>query len=130
MTTGLIIYLTGVLVEKNAPIQVLLYHSLVAIILSGFVMVFQWETPSLHSWIFLGIGSITNLIALYAFTRAFYYAPPQILGGLSYSLILISALIQWGYWQRPPDFKTFFGFAFILIAGYIIIYKQKVLNQL
>lgn len=121
---AIMVMLTSIIVYNDAPPRIAFYQLLIGVIISGIIALFNWQTPSLHD---LGVMSYSGLLyalALFLFLDAFYYTEPHIIAMLGYSLVFFTEFIDWISNGIIPSSGTIYGFIFIIVGGYIVIFNS------
>ncbi|MBS0625053.1 MAG: DMT family transporter [Verrucomicrobia bacterium] len=72
----------------------------------------------------LGIGA-TFGAGQFVFTRCFRYAEPPVLAPFSYTLVAISALIDWLVWNHAPNLLSALGILLVVTGGVFTILASR-----
>jgi len=130
LATAIVVLLTSIIMRlREPPIRVATYHAIIACIIFGLESFHIWETPQGFDLLYAGGSGICFAVAICLFIHAFYHTEPHIIGGLSYSLVVFSGILDWVIFGDIPSQYSMIGFVLILIGGVLIIYKSHQKNK-
>jgi drug/metabolite transporter (DMT)-like permease len=70
--------------------------------------------PLIAAGVFFGIGQLL-------LTKSFKYAEPTVLAPFSYTLVVVSGLLDWAIWGRAPGIASTMGILIVLCGGILTI---------
>lgn len=126
LLTAIVIVISKNLVRFDAPLRIIFYHSIIATIFGGSVAFFHWKMPSIHQIGIITAAGVLFGIALWLFLMSLKFADAYLVGSLSYSLVIFSALAQWLVWHETPSTLAIFGYLFVMGGGLLVIYRSHI----
>jgi len=122
---GLYVVLTRKASGQNTPLVSLFFMGFIGAIILSFIVPFQWVPPKSEDWmLFLTVGLCATLgHGLLIWATDFIEA--SIIAPLHYVEIIGAVII--GYWLFGdlPDFYTIVGCGIVVVAGLVIIYRER-----
>ncbi|MBO5289883.1 MAG: DMT family transporter [Spirochaetales bacterium] len=116
------------LTNREEPLVVVFYFSNTSVLCSFFLMLANFQIPTLQNLIILICTGIFATGGQVLLTYAYKYAKASSISVYSYSIIIFSGLLGFIFWKEIPDFRSVIGGLFIIISGfalYIAQYLQK-----
>lgn len=124
LLTAIVIVISKNLVLFDTPLRITFYHSIIAAIFGGSVAFFHWKMPSPHQMMVIIAAGILFGIALWLFLMSLKFVDAYLIGSLSYSLVLFSALVQWIIWREIPSLMSILGYLCVMGGGLLVIYRS------
>lgn len=101
------------------------FYSLICMFLSGFLLLFNWVTPSIeHFMIFILMGIITFFSEI-SCNLGYRYAQALVLSPYSYFGLLWAAILGYLLCGEVPTYSILLGGGLILSSGLYILYQEK-----
>jgi drug/metabolite transporter (DMT)-like permease len=127
-TAGMLYALSLVMSRKlsqtESDFAITLWFMGLSFVVSGFLIPFYWQMPSLNEWIlFIALGSVGGT-AVMAITRAFSLAPAFIVGPLDYLTFVFGTLIGYMIWGDIPDAFVVTGAFLLIFGGLYLVYQE------
>lgn len=117
------------LTNREEPLVVVFYFSNTSVLCSFFLMLRNFQIPTLQNLIILictGIFASGGQILL---TYAYKFAKASSISVYSYSIIIFSGLLGFVFWKEIPDFQSIIGGLFIIISGFTLYIAQHIQNK-
>jgi S-adenosylmethionine uptake transporter len=111
--------------SENSELMVF-YSGLGFLLVTGMLMPFYWEAISLSTWLLMLLLGLNTLIAQFVVVQAFKYARVHVIAPFQYITVLWAILIGWLIFSEPPTATMLVGAAFIILAGLIICWYEKI----
>lgn len=121
---AIIVILTSYIVYNDTPSRIAFYQSLIGVVTSGLIAIFNWKNPTFHDCGIMAYSGLLYALALFLFLDAFYYTEPHIIAMLGYSLVFFTELLNWITNGGIPTIGTVYGFICILFGGFVVIYNS------
>jgi len=112
------------LISKTSTVkQMLFYYFLVSTLVTGVIVVLQWQTPAtIKIWLMLlGIGILGTLYQVFA-TLSYAAAPVRLMSPLIFLIVVFGSLFDWLLWGHIPTFITIIGALFVIMGVIITVY--------
>lgn len=118
------------LTKTNTTQQILFYYFLISTIITGIMLIFVWQTPTLHlALLLLGVG-VCGTLYQYCVVLSFTYAPVRLMSTLMFIAVLIGAFFDWWFWNNVPTSINIIGMILIIGASIASVYiGQKIIVQ-
>jgi drug/metabolite transporter (DMT)-like permease len=97
--------------------RILFYYFLLSTLLMLPVAAFDWTTPEPLGWLYLAGIAVALALGQLFIVIAYRYASAVRLSPFIYSVIVFTALIDWGVWGRAPSPVELAGMALVVGAG-------------
>ena len=107
--------------KTESKLSVLTNYFLVAIVLTGIVSIFQWQTVTWEMWRTLLLIGIAATMYQYMLTAALSKAPARVVTPLLYSALIFTGLMDWYIWQYVPDVLSIIGMTIVVISAIAVI---------
>lgn len=103
---------------QTEPItRIVFYFALIATAISATSLPFAWISPSARGWVTLmAVGGLAT-VGQFSLTRAYFFAPPTVVGPFIYFTVVFSVLLDWAVWGILPDGFFIIGAALVAAAG-------------
>ena len=103
----------------------MLYSNLFFVVVCGFVLAAEWQTPTQRELLLLvGVGVVGG-IAQFCMFEGLRNAPASVLAPFQYSSLVWAFLLGWLVWGDWPRNEVFLGAAIILASGALAIWQQR-----
>ncbi|MEE2732576.1 DMT family transporter [Ketobacter sp.] len=97
--------------------RVVFYFGLLATLVSGVPLIWDWQTPALSTLPWLAAIGLTGTVGQLLMTRAYQVANPGQVGPFTYSTVIYAAVFGWMFWDEVLVITTLIGSALIIGAG-------------
>lgn len=106
--------------------RVVFYFTLLSTVLAGLAMPLTGVHPitSGNAWILLGVGA-TATVGQYAMTRAYHSGHTLVVGSLSYSTVVFSAILGLALWGEALGHYGWVGMALIVGGGLLSLWARS-----
>ena len=123
------IIITKKISKDDSAITILAYQSIFMSILSFFIVLFFWETPSLKSFIYLVLSAICGTVLHLTLNHAFKLVDVSMTQPYSFLNLVFASIIGYFVFDEIPDLYTWIG-ALIIFTGVLIIsYREMKLDK-
>lgn len=118
--------MTGVraLGRTERPVTTAFYFAVTATLMTGAMLPWGWETPTLPHLTLLLITGLFGGVAQIFLTRAYQMAPASVVGPFAYSALLWATLFGWVFWREWPSAQVLAGAAIVVGAGLFILLDE------
>jgi len=105
--------------ETEPDFRIMFYYFFLSTLVMLPIALIGWKTPEAWTWPYLvGIG--LSLLASQVFIIiAYHCASPVVLAPTIYTVIIVTALINWLVWGRAPTWLEMGGMALVIVGGII-----------
>ena len=101
------------------------YAAFAFVLVTGAIMIFQWETPDAQSiMVMIGTGIVT-LFAQSCIVHSYRYAPVYVIAPFEYVTILWAIFLGWWWFAEPPTSTMLSGAVIIILSGLAIVYLER-----
>ena len=101
-------------VAKKDPGEIcLFYYFSLAFVITLIFSIFDWQTPSKHSLVYLILIGVLGTLYQSLFIKAASYAPAKIISALTYFSVFFSVIFGIFFFHEIPDVMTWIGMALI-----------------
>jgi drug/metabolite transporter (DMT)-like permease len=111
------------------PTTIVFYFTLIAMIVSGFSLPFQWTTPDFVDFLLLVALGLLGGSAQLAMTQAFRLAPVALIAPFEYTALIFAMGFGWLFWRDVPDVYLLAGAALVIGSGLYILHREAKLRQ-
>ncbi len=119
----------GELAKRENQRTVLVYYFLiVSIVLIPFV-IWKWQTPNLIVLSLLIVNAVLMLFHQAALIKGLSLGASSKLAVLFYVGVVVSAIIDWWFWQEIPTILSIIGAIVIFVGGAIVILLGKQIKK-
>ena len=101
--------------------RIVFYFGLLATLVSGVPLIWEWETPDLSTLPWLAAIGLSGTVGQLLMTRAYQVANPGQVGPFTYATVIYAALLGWMFWNEVVVITTLIGSALIIGAGILNI---------
>ena len=123
------IIITKKISKDDSAITILAYQSIFMSILSFFIVLFFWETPSLKSFIYLVLSAICGTVLHLTLNHAFKLVDVSMTQPYSFLNLVFASIIGYFVFDEIPDAYTWIGASIIFIGVLIISYREMKLDK-
>ncbi len=116
------------LVGHETTAAIVFYFSITSTILSLFTIPFGWVIPSWEETAFLIMAGILGGVGQILLTLSYRFADTSVIAPFEYSSMLLALIIGYTVFDEAPTITTLAGVALVIIAGLIIIYRERQLG--
>ncbi len=123
--------LLRVLGKTESSMTTVFYFLALGAFYTGGILLFT-ETASysvmiagIYPWIIIGLG-VAGILSLIAKTEAYVHAEASLVSPTSYIMIVWGGIFDWFLWHEAPTFSLILGAAIIILANFIILWREKV----
>lgn len=103
--------------------RVVFYFALIGTLVSAVPLLWGWQTPPVHTWIWLILIGITGTLGQLLMTYAYQIANPGQVGPYTYASVIYAALLGWAFWNEALLITTLIGSLLIVASGILNIKK-------
>lgn len=117
--------LTKRLMGTDSALAVVFYMSLVQLPLGMVPALFNWVTPSMHLWPWIGVVGVAGLTAHFSMARAFREADAVVVVPMDFlrlPLIAVTGLLVYG---EPLEFWVLAGAAVIFAGNFLNVWTES-----
>jgi len=114
-----------VLSKSEKSKTILFYYFLIATIGSSIFFIFNAQMITFSVSLYLLLIGVLGIIFQFSVTKAFTYAPAQIVSPLLYLSVIIGALFDWLFFNQTPTIEVLIGFVLIVVGSYFTIFYSK-----
>ena len=123
------IIITKKISKDDSAITILAYQSIFMSLLSFFIVIFFWETPSLKTIIYLILAAMCGTVLHLALNHAFKLVDVSMTQPYSFLNLVFASIIGYFVFDENPDLYTWIG-ALIIFTGVLIIsYREMKLDK-
>ena len=102
--------------KHNSPKNIVFYFHLLGAILLPLFFIAQWTLPTAHGLFMLLLVGGFGLIFQLLLTRAFKYAPANVITPFAFTGVIFSSICDWLFWQNVPTVHFWFGSLVIIVS--------------
>lgn len=84
----------------------------------------QWKIPNLYEFGLLLLVGGFGLIFQLLLTRAFRYAPANVITPFAFTGVIFSSVFDWLFWHHTPNLYFWFG-AVVIVGAVSLLAKMK-----
>ena len=113
--------------ENNT--QILLINNFIGLILSSFIVVFFWQTPTIFQLLFCILIGLLMICAQICFLMALRNNQLNFVIPFFYSTLIFVLFYDYIIFRELPDFFSLLGSFLIIIGGIYLFLKEKTNND-
>ena len=102
--------------KHNSPQNIVFYFHLLGSLLLPLFFFPQWQFPDTHAFVLMLLVGGFGLIFQLLLTRAFKYAPANVVTPFAFTGVIFSGLCDWLFWDNAPNGNFWLGTLVIIIA--------------
>ena len=116
------------LVSTEGTSAIVFYFSVSATLLSLLTLPFGWVIPTWHEAGVLILAGLLGGVGQICLTTSYRHAETSVIAPFEYTSIILAVGV--GYWlfDEVPTQTTLFGVALVIVAGFVIIYREHKLG--
>jgi len=126
---AVVIIITKKLTEDDSAITILTYQYTFMTILSFFIVIFFWQTPSLISLLYLILAAISGTILHIAVNHAYKLVDVSMTQPFSFVGLIIASFYGYFIFDEKPDLYTWIGALIIFVGVILITIREIQLNK-
>ena len=88
-----------------------------------------WQGQNLYFWIIMFFLGFLSSVAIYLIIKAYQLSKPTYAAIYEYTYLISAGFFSWLFWGIVPNFYSFIGIFFIVIAGTLIIISNSTQNE-
>jgi drug/metabolite transporter (DMT)-like permease len=132
LCSGFLIACAKILVRYMAStepvMRTVFYFSIFSTLYSGLLMIWLWQTPSLHDVSIMILAGICATIGQTLLTYAFTHNEAVTVAPFTYVTVIVATLIGWIGWNELPDIGSGIGAILIISACLSLSIQGKLPN--
>ena len=110
--------------KYNTPKNIVFYFHLIGTLMLPIFFMHQWKIPNLYELGLLLLVGGFGLIFQLLLTRAFRYAPANVITPFAFTGVIFSSVFDWLYWHHTPNLYFWLG-AIIIVGAVSLLAKMK-----
>ena len=110
--------------KYNRPKNIVFYFHLIGTFMLPVFFINQWKIPNLYELGLLLLVGGFGLIFQLLLTRAFKYAPANIITPFAFTGVVFSSVFDWLFWHHTPNLYFWLG-AVIIVGAVSLLAKLK-----
>ncbi len=126
---AVVIIITKQLTKDDSSITILTYQYTFMTVLSFFIVIFFWQTPSLISFIYLILAAVSGTILHIALNQAYKLVDVSMTQPFSFVGLIIASFYGYFIFDEKPDLYTWIGALVIFIGIILITIREIQLNK-
>ena len=88
-----------------------------------------WQGQNLYFWTIMFFLGFLSSFAIYLIIKAYQLSQPTYAAIYEYTYLISAGFFSWLFWGIVPNFYSFIGIFFIVIAGTLIIISNSTQNE-
>tara|TARA_B100001121_G_scaffold18507_1_gene14669 strand:- start:952 stop:1905 length:954 start_codon:yes stop_codon:yes gene_type:complete len=88
-----------------------------------------WQGQNFYFWIIMFFLGFLSSVAIYLIIKAYQLSKPTYAAIYEYTYLISAGFFSWLFWGIVPNFYSFIGIFFIVIAGTLIIISNSTQNE-
>lgn len=113
------------LVKTEKTGAIVLYFSLLATLLSGAILPFNWVTPSAYDATLLVAAGFLGGLGQILFTQSFRYADASVIAPIEYMSLIWIVILGYILFGDLPEPTMWIGAPFVISAGVFIAWRER-----
>ena len=110
--------------KYNTPKNIVFYFHLIGTLMLPIFFIHQWKIPNLYELGLLLLVGGFGLIFQLLLTRAFRYAPANVITPFAFTGVIFSSVFDWLFWHHTPNLYFWLG-AVIIVGAVSLLAKLK-----
>jgi len=102
--------------KHNSPKNIVFYFHLLGSLLLPLFFVTQWTIPSTQGFVLLLLVGGFGLVFQLLLTRAFKYAPANVITPFAFTGVIFSSICDWLFWNNVPTLNFWIGSLVIIVS--------------
>ena len=126
---AVVIIITKKLTKDDSAITILIYQYTFMTLLSFFIVIFFWQTPSLISFIYIFMAAISGSIFHILLNHTYKLVDVSMTQPFSFVGLILASFYGYFIFDEKPDFYTWVGAVIIFLGVIIITIREIKLNK-
>ena len=126
---AVVIIITKKLTKDDSGITILTYQYTFMTILSFFIVIFFWQTPSLISFIYIFMAAVSGSIFHIIINHVYKLVDVSMTQPFSFAGLILASFYGYFIFDEKPDFYTWVGAIIIFLGVLIITIREIKLNK-
>ena len=110
--------------KYNTPKNIVFYFHLIGTFMLPIFFIHQWKIPNLYELGLLLLVGGFGLIFQLLLTRAFRYAPANVITPFAFTGVIFSSVFDWLFWHHTPNIYFWIG-AVVIVGAVSLLAKMK-----
>ena len=110
--------------KYNTPKNIVFYFHLIGTLMLPIFFIHQWKIPNIYELGLLLLVGGFGLIFQLLLTRAFRYAPANVITPFAFTGVIFSSVFDWLFWHHTPNLYFWFG-AIVIVGAVSLLAKMK-----
>ena len=110
--------------KYNTPKNIVFYFHLIGTFMLPIFFINQWKIPNLYELGLLLLVGGFGLIFQLLLTRAFRYAPANVITPFAFTGVIFSSVFDWLFWHHTPNLYFWLG-AIVIVGAVSLLAKMK-----
>ena len=110
--------------KYNTPKNIVFYFHLIGTLMLPIFFIHQWKIPNLYELGLLLLVGGFGLIFQLLLTRAFRYAPANVITPFAFTGVIFSSVCDWLFWHHTPNLYFWFG-VIVIVGAVSLLAKMK-----
>ena len=110
--------------KYNTPKNIVFYFHLIGTFMLPIFFINQWKIPNLYELGLLLLVGGFGLIFQLLLTRAFRYAPANVITPFAFTGVIFSSVFDWLFWHHTPNLYFWFG-SIVIVGAVSLLAKLK-----
>ena len=116
------------LVGTESTAAIVFYFSITATVLSLLTIPFGWVVPTQEEFGLLILAGLLGGVGQIFLTMSYRFADTSVIAPFEYTSILLAVIVGYSLFDEIPTATTLAGVGLVIIAGLIIIYRERQLG--
>ena len=126
---AVMIIITKKLSKDDSPLTILSYQYIFMLFLSFIFALFNWETPSLKTLIYLFMAGFSGTIFHLTLYQAYKMVDVSLVQPYSFLVLVFASILGYFIFDEVPDLYTWIGAGIIFIGILIISIREMQINK-
>ena len=126
---AVVIIITKKLTKDDSGITILTYQYTFMTIMSFFIVIFFWQTPSLISFIYIFMAAVSGSIFHIIINHVYKLVDVSMTQPFSFAGLILASFYGYFIFDEKPDFYTWVGAIIIFLGVLIITIREIKLNK-
>lgn len=109
--------------DTEPTYRVVFYFGLLATLVSAVPLLWGWQMPPAHTWIWLCVIGVAGTGGQLLMTKAYQIANPGQVGPYTYASVIYAAILGWLFWDEALLITTLIGSVLIVASGVLNMKK-------
>ena len=109
--------------DTEPTYRVVFYFGLLATLVSAVPLLWGWQMPPAHTWIWLFVIGVAGTGGQLLMTKAYQIANPGQVGPYTYASVIYAAILGWLFWDEALLITTLIGSVLIVASGVLNMKK-------